>query len=131
MQSLLYLWAFGILAISMAIALRVGRRSKASGVLLALFGPFVLVALSCITTGVPNPSSSWFGVPIAEGFLWGPRLMPVAIAMWLFFLFPIAPICMIIVAITIIVRKHRIEDTEDSHAGATGLTDRYHTRYPD
>ena len=131
MRFLLYLWAFGILGIAMAIALRVGRKSKISGVFLALFGPFVLVALSCITTGVPNPSSSWFGVPTPGGFLWGPRLIPVAMFMWTFFLFPVAPICMIIVAITISVRGHRIENTDQTHADAIALSDRYRTRYPD
>jgi len=131
MLFLLYLWAYGILAIAMAIAFQVGRKSKTSGVLVALFGPFVLVALSCITTGVPNPSPSWFGVPTPTGVLWGPRLIPVAMFMWTFFLFPIAPVCIIIVAITIMVRRQRIEDTGDEHADAVALTDRYRTRYPD
>jgi len=51
--------------------------------------------------------------------------------MWTFFLFPIAPVCMIIVAITIIARRQRIEDTEDKDADAITLTRRYRTRYPD
>ena len=117
--------------LAMAMAFRVGRKSKASGVFVALIGPFVLVALSCITTGVPNPSASWFGVPTPTGVLWGPRLILVAVFMWIFFLFPIAPVCMVIVAVTIIVRRQRIEDTGDENADAVALTDRYRTRYPD
>ncbi len=131
MRFLLYLWAFGILGIAMAIALRAGRKSKTGGVFLALFGPFVLVALSCITTGVPNPSSSWFGVPTPVGFFWGPRFIPVAMFMWTFFLFPVAPICMIIVVFIIIVRVQRIEAADEKHVDAIALSDRYRTRYPD
>ena len=133
MLFLLYLWAFGILGIAMAIAFWVGRKSKTSGVLLALFGPFVLVALSCITTGVPNPSASWFGVPTPVGFFWGPRFILAAMLMWTFFLFPVAPICMIIVVFIISVRGRRIEAPREKHADADAiaLSDRYRTRYPD
>ena len=133
MNVFLNLWAFGTLALAMAAALRVGRFSRTLGVLLALFGPMLLVALSCVTTGVPNPATSWLGVPTPAGLLWGPDFIVLALIMWGFFMFPIGPLVMIVVSIVVMWRPKRTDYLKSrvEESNAVALVERYATRHRD
>jgi hypothetical protein len=131
MIGFLYIWAFVILAIAMAAALRVGRYSRTVGVLVALFSPWLLVALSCVTTGMPNPATSWFGVPTPAGLLWGPDFIVLALIMWTFFVFPVGQLVIIAVSLVVIFRPPQAHKPRVVESDAVELVERYATRYPD